>query len=98
MVAAVHRSECFDLRQAVAGIIFLGVPFDGSDAAQYGEWMAQAVDGNHKLLRELRRNSEQLFSLSVDFWHSYQAWDIICYYENEDSTYGPWKIQVCLLL
>ena len=97
MVAAVHRSECFDLRQAVAGIIFLGVPFDGSDPAQYGEWIAKAVGGDDKIFEELRRNSEQLFNLSIDFWHSYKSWDIVCYYENEDSNYGPWKVQVRLI-
>ena len=78
----------------MAGIIFLGTPFQGSDAATYGKWLAQLGRLNATLMGSLEKDSPSLHALSLDFWHSYDDWDMLCFYENKDAEYGPWKTRV----
>ncbi|EON65753.1 hypothetical protein W97_04992 [Coniosporium apollinis CBS 100218] len=91
LVIAVHQRGFTDIRLSVAGIIFLGAPFQGSDAAVYGKWLAQLARLDSTLLESLEKDSPSLHALSSDFWHSYSDWDIVCFYENRDADYGPWK-------
>jgi hypothetical protein len=47
------------------------------------------------LLESLKKDSPGLRDLSRDFWGSYSDWDVVCFYENRDADYGPWKTRVC---
>jgi hypothetical protein len=96
-VNAVHRREFTDLRLSVAGIIFLGAPFQGSDVAIFGEWLARLSRLDSTLLEMLRKSSPDLFALSTDFCSSYADWDLVCFYEKKEATYlRLLKTQVCL--
>jgi hypothetical protein len=81
------------------------VPFQGSDTAGPGEWMARAAKAagrttsNYvKLIQSLKRNDVELLHMSRDFWANYNDLDIVCYYETMDAAYGPWKTRVCSYL
>lgn len=92
---AVHQQEFTDLRLSVAGIIFLGAPFQGSDVAAFGKLIAQLLGRDDKLLKSLEKNNQGQLAISRDFWGSFSNWDIICFYENIATEYGPLKAQVC---
>lgn len=93
---ATHHQDFTDLRLSVAGIIFLGAPFEGSDAAFYGKWLAQLSGRDPRLLESLEKDCPSLRALSRDFWGSYSNWDLVCFYENIKADYGPWNAHVCL--
>jgi hypothetical protein len=95
-VIAVHQQDFTDLRLSVAGIIFLGAPFRGSDAALFGKWLAQLSGRDSTLLDLLEKDSPSLYALSRDFWGSHNDWDLVCFYEKREADYGPLKTQVCL--
>lgn len=95
LVLADHGDTFKDIRLSTAGIIFLGTPHQGSDAAIYGVRLAQAVRHDKTLLESLTRNSTALHGIARDFEASYSDTDIVCFYENKDKAYGPWKTQVC---
>ena len=96
LVIAVHQRAFTDLRLSVAGIIFLGAPFKGSDVAVFGKWFAQLSGRDSTLLELLVKDSPNLYALSRDFWGSYNDWDLVCFYENKEADYGPLKAKVCL--
>ncbi|RDW70985.1 putative kinesin light chain 1 protein [Coleophoma cylindrospora] len=85
LVLAVHQQDFTDLRLSVAGIIFLGAPFQGSDVATYGTWLARIADLDTALLEMLRKGSLDLHGISSDFYGSYNQWDIVCFYEKKNS-------------
>jgi hypothetical protein len=87
-VTAVHHQDFADLRLSVAGIIFLGAPLQGSNAAVFGEWLAQLLGCDSTLLQALRKDSPGLYDLSRNFWGSYANWDSVCFYENRETDYG----------
>ena len=95
LVLADHGNTFSDIRLSTAGIIFLGTPHQGSDAAVYGVWLAQVVGHDTTLLESLRRNSSALHNIAQDFEASYSNADIVCFYEDKDASYGPWRTQVC---
>ena len=79
----------------MAGIIFLGTPHQGSDAAGYGLWLARAARHDSTLLESLKRDSPVLYHIASDFEKSYgPEADLVCFYENEDASYGPLRTQV----
>lgn len=80
---------------AIAGILFLGTPHQGSSAAQYGIWLARASLNDPTLLETLKKNSQTLLEVAQDFEASYGHLDIVCFYEQKDGSMG---IQVCLRL
>ena len=90
-----HGEIFSDIRLSMAGIIFLGTPHQGSDAAVYGVWLAWIFRHNGTLLESLKRDSSDLYSIALDFEQSYGNADIICFYEKQDGVYGPLRSQVC---
>lgn len=78
----------------MAGLIFLGAPFEGSDTAVYRRWLAEATGGDTSLLEVLQKHDMSLLHVSREFWGSYGNWDIVCFYENKETVYGPWKTRV----
>ena len=88
-----NHSEIYrDLRLSVAGIIFLGTPHQGSDAAGYGKWLARGTGCDTTLLESLTRNSHVLHEIAQDFETSYNNTDLVCFYEED---FGLWGIKVC---
>ena len=95
---AVHERDFTDLRLSVAGIIFLGAPFQGSDVAGFGTWLARLSGLDPTLLQALKKGSQEIYQLSRYFYGSYIDYDIICFYEGKDTSFGgPLHAQVCLL-
>ena len=95
LVLANHGDGFRDIRLSTVGIIFLGTPHQGSDAAVYGMWLAQAARHDKTLLESLKRNSPALHDVARDFETSYGSVDVVCFYENKEASYGPWRTQVC---
>ena len=95
LVLADHGNTFRDIRLSTAGIIFLGTPHQGSEAAVYGVWLAQAVGHDKTLLESLKRNSPALYDIARDFEAGYHNADIVCFYEDKEASYGPWRTQVC---
>lgn len=93
LVLADHGDTYRDIRLSTAGIIFLGTPHEGSDAAIYGVRLAQAVGHDTALLESLTKNSTALYGIARDFEASYSDTDIVCFYETKDKAYGPLKTQ-----
>ena len=93
-MVAVHGELYSDIRLSLAGIIFLGTPHQGSEAAKYGLWFAQMQGLETGLLESLKRNSVDLHHIARDFEASYADADIVCYYEDKDASYGPLRTKV----
>ena len=85
---AVHQPEFTDLRLSIAGILFLGAPFQGSNAAVFGKWLARLSRLDSTLLETLRSSSPDLYALQEDFCGSYTALDLVCFYETSDTNFG----------
>ncbi|KAI1117128.1 hypothetical protein F5Y14DRAFT_19005 [Nemania sp. NC0429] len=75
-------------------MIFLGAPFQGSELAVYGTWIAQVAGLDESLLCILEKDNLHLHGISRDFWASYGKRDIVCFYETKDAEYGPWRQRV----
>ena len=95
LVLADHGDTFKDIRLSTAGINFLGTPHQGSGAAVYGVWLSQMAGHDKTLLESLKQHSPALYEIGRDFEASYSNTDIVCFYENEDVSYGPLRIQVC---
>jgi hypothetical protein len=95
-VIAIHQREFTDLHLSVAGIIFLGAPFQGSDTASIGTRLAQLTGLDSTILKLLEKDSPNLYALSRDFWGSHSDYDLVCFYEMVEAEFGPIKAQVCL--
>ncbi len=83
-----HSDTFKDLRLSVAGIIFLGTPHQGSDAAGYVKWLARATGRDKTLLESLTRNSQVLHVFAQDFETSYSNADLVCFYEEKHDLLG----------
>ena len=94
LVVAVHGKQYNDIRLSTAGIIFLGTPHQGSGAAVYGLWFARMKGLETRLLKSLKRNSDDLHHIARDFEASYTDTDIVCYYEDKDASYGSLRTKV----
>lgn len=92
---ATHAGDFTNIQTSTAGIIFLGTPHHGSDAAAYGLSLAQAVGHDRKLLESLKRDSHSLYDVAQDFEISYSNADIVCFYEKKDTSSRAWRTQVC---
>lgn len=57
-------------------------------------WLWQATGHDKTLLESLKRNSPTLHGIARDFEATYNNADIVCYYENNDTSYGPLRTQV----
>ena len=95
LVLAVYGNTFRDIWLSTAGTIFLGTLHQGSEAAVYGVWLAQIAGHDKTLLESLRRNSPALHDIARDFEASYSNVDIVCFYEDKDASYGPWRSRVC---
>ncbi|KAJ8105940.1 hypothetical protein OPT61_g9872 [Boeremia exigua] len=99
LALAVHGPRYADFRLSVAGMVFLGTPFQGSGEAAYAQWLAklirlQKAEGHrYTLLETLQKDSPALYALSIDFWRSYIKYDMVFFYENRKAEYGPVKRQ-----
>lgn len=94
-MVANHGEIFVDIRESTAGVIFLGVPTQGCDAASLAAWAERAIRNDQPLLRTLETGSQELLSLSRDFWSSYGRLPITCFFEDLDSKYGPLRARVC---
>lgn len=94
MVAILDKNFT-NLRLSVAGVVFLGAPFQGSDIASVGTWLAQVAGLDPTILKLLQKDSPSLYPLSRDFWGNHSDWDLVCFYEVVKAEYGPINKQVC---
>lgn len=64
---AIYQQDFTNLRLSVAGVIFLGAPFQGSDIASVRTWLAQLSGLDLIILKLLEKDSPSLYTLSRDF-------------------------------
>ncbi|KAG9239765.1 P-loop containing nucleoside triphosphate hydrolase protein [Amylocarpus encephaloides] len=93
LVIAASSRHFREIGLSVAGIIFLGGPFQGSDAALWGTWLAQVLRSERSLLELLQKDSQPLFDIGRDFAECLIDWDVIYFYETQNATYGPLTFQ-----
>ncbi|KFY74489.1 hypothetical protein V499_05485 [Pseudogymnoascus sp. VKM F-103] len=93
VIAALNR-DFQELRLSVSGVIFLGAPFQGSNAAVLGKRLAQVTGGDLSLLELLQKDNTNLQSLSKEFSDSHHEWDFVCFYEDTDADYTLFKTRV----
>ncbi|CAG8948701.1 hypothetical protein HYFRA_00001822 [Hymenoscyphus fraxineus] len=91
LVSATLDPYFSEISNSVAGIIFLGTPFQGSDAAVYGNLIARFTGLDATLLKMLQRENPELHKLSRQFWSSYSHVDIVCFYESRVPESKLWK-------
>lgn len=85
-----------DIKLSTVGILFLGTPHAGSDAATKGKWIAAIAGNDTTLLESLKSGSSELFYLADDFSAASKSLTIVSYYERNKSTYvgGLQKVEV----
>ncbi|KAL9099731.1 MAG: hypothetical protein Q9163_004809 [Psora crenata] len=93
LVLANHGDEYKNIRLSTAGIVFLGTPHQGCDAAGYGVWFARIAGKDKTLLESLKRSSPALHDLGRDFEASHRNTDVVCFYEDKSASYGPLQVQ-----
>ncbi|KFY32634.1 hypothetical protein V493_00017 [Pseudogymnoascus sp. VKM F-4281 (FW-2241)] len=93
VIAALNR-DFRELRLSVAGVIFLGTPFQGSNAAVLGKRLAQVTGGDLSLLELLQKDNPNLHALAKDFCDSHHEWDFVCFYEDTDADFTLLKTRV----
>uniref|UniRef100_A0A8H7NIQ7 GPI inositol-deacylase n=1 Tax=Bionectria ochroleuca TaxID=29856 RepID=A0A8H7NIQ7_BIOOC len=71
LLFANQRSDYRQIFQSTRGIIFMGTPHHGSEAASYAQhltnWMSSMKQVNTKLLEALKKDSEMLENIHDDF-------------------------------
>ena len=96
MVSANHHREDFQyLALSTVGIIFLGTPHRGTQAARWGEFVARigkrlGLGAETSILRDLQADSENLSDLLYDFtlWANRARLSLVCYFEQYATDYG----------
>ncbi|KAG9242023.1 hypothetical protein BJ878DRAFT_401760, partial [Calycina marina] len=90
-----HRNEKFaEFYLSMTGVVFLGAPFQGSEVASIGTWLARISGLDSTILKMLEKESPSLHALCRDFWGSYSNGDHVCFYEKNEAEYGPMKKRV----
>lgn len=89
LVLADHNKIFTDIRTSTSGIIFLGVPMQGSKAAGILTIFTDAIGNEQPMLKTLKAGSTELYELSDDFWSSYEALPAMFFCETNDSHYVP---------
>ncbi|KAF2148136.1 hypothetical protein K461DRAFT_69039 [Myriangium duriaei CBS 260.36] len=93
LITANHGTVHQPFREAVSGIMFLGVPMQGSTLASVGSWVERMMNSSAGLMKTLKRDSPELRGLLSDFHAAYCHLPITCFTEHKKSLYGPLEIQ-----
>ena len=96
MVSVNHHLEDFQyLALSTVGIIFLGTPHRGTQAAGWGRFVARTgkflgLGAETSILRDLQADSENLRDLLYEFtlWANRAALRLVCYFEQYATDYG----------
>ena len=96
MVSAIHHHGHFQyLAQSTVGIIFLGTPHRGTQAAGWGEFVARigkrlGLGAEPSILRDLQADSENLRDLLYEFtlWANRAPLSLVCCFEQHATDYG----------
>ena len=83
------------LASSTVGMIFLGTPHRGTQAAKWGEIVATTAralrcGSETSILKDLREDSENSRDLLYDFtlWANRASVKIICFFEQHETDYG----------
>ena len=74
----------------------MGAPLRGSKIANWGGWLARALRHDTNLLNLLEKDSEPLYHCAVDFSNCKLNWDLVCFYETQNTNFGLLGTQVYL--
>lgn len=89
LVLADHNKVFTDIRTSTSGIIFLGVPMQGSGSANILAFITDTLGNEQPILRTLKADSPELNALSDDFWSGHGALPAIFFGETNESHYVP---------
>ena len=77
------------------GIIFLGTPHRGTQAAKWGEFVAKSgkamgLGAETSIMKDLRADSENLKDLLYEFtlWANRARLSLVCYFEQHATDYA----------
>lgn len=79
-------TQCQDIARSVAGAIFLGCPFGGTECAAVIDSFTTFLRNRQEILSSLKRNSSKLFELQHDFRTAYPDLPMACFYEQLKSA------------
>ena len=101
MLITLLEKDFSEIHEYVTGIIFLGVPFQGSEVAKAGELFAGITlkeRGYRKMISSLKRDENGLFNSLRQFASSYNNLNMVCFTERKDTKFGLFKKQVYLII
>ena len=96
---AVFGNTYKNIKDQIAGVIFLGTPHEGAEIAKLANSLFQPLTianfANTGLLESLEMRNPELYNISQDFANEYSALDVVCFYETKArSIKGIFKTRV----
>lgn len=89
-----HGSDYADIKDSTAGILFLGGPMQGSEAASMASKIERVFFIESSILKTLEPGSHDLARLNRNFMAGYAKLKPVCFYETIDQVYPGRNIMV----
>ncbi|KAL9134421.1 MAG: hypothetical protein Q9175_004391 [Cornicularia normoerica] len=90
-----HDGSYQYLALSTVGVVFLGTPHRGTQAAKWGQIVAESakalgIGSENSVLKDLRENSENSRDLLYEFtlWTNRASLALICFFEQHRTDYG----------
>ena len=96
LVSANSQGDSFHhLSLSTVGVVFLGTPHRGTEAAKWGQIVATAAKAlgfgfEDSILKDIRKDSEHSRDLLYEFtlWANRASLTLICFFEQHETDYG----------
>lgn len=88
LVSAQIDERFSQISRSVAGCLFLGCPFNGTDAVSLLSMAASFSGNNQQILSSLRPGNRDLLTLQDQFLRLYRDLPMVCFFETVKSGFG----------